>query len=116
MIEQLRALFGSANKAAEAAGVSRQRLSYWAASRFELTGSGAVYNSRGVRVGAVPVSEAALQLAAERLRWVGDDYPTSPAQVLGPLAQYLPAAVGGRLTSDAAPAGVWLNWINGGSK
>ena len=111
MIDQLRALFGSANKAAIAAGVSRQRLNYWASNGFELSGVGFVYNSRGVRVGEIPTAAAALAVAADRLQWVGEDYPTSPAQVLGPLAKFLPTVVDGRRTDDTAPAGEWLQWL-----
>ena len=111
MVEILRALYGSANKAAIAAGISRQRLNYWAANGFELSASGAVFNSRGVKVGAVPMAAAALQVAADRLQWVGADYPTSPVIVLGPLAKFLPMTVGGRLTKDTAPAGEWLKWL-----
>ena len=112
MIDTLRALFGSANKAAIAAGVSRQRLNYWAANGFELTGAGIVYNSRGVQVGVVPTAPAAVAVAADRLQWVGADYPTNPAQVLGPtLAKFLPTVVNGRALNDTAPAGEWLQWL-----
>lgn len=111
MIDQLRALFGSANKAAEAAGVSRQRLHYWGANKFELSGAGLVYSPSGRQVGAVPTAIAALAVAADRLQWVGADYPTSPAQVLGPLAKFLPTVINGRRTDDAAPAGEWLQWL-----
>ena len=111
MIDQLRALFGSANKAAEAAGVSRQRLHYWGANKFELSGAGIVYAPSGRQVGIVPVASAALAVAADRLQWVGADFPTSPAQVLGPLAKFLPTVVDGRRTNDPAPAGEWLQWL-----
>lgn len=111
MIDELRALFGSANKAAEAAGVSRQRLHYWGAHRFELSGAGLVFSPTGRQVGSVPVAVAALELAADRLQWVGEDYPTTPAQVLGPLAKFLPTVVDGRQVNDPAPAGEWLKWL-----
>jgi hypothetical protein len=113
MIETLRALFGSANKAAIAAGVSRQRLNYWAANGFELSGAGIVYNSRGVQVGAIPTAPAAVALAADRLQWVGPEFPTNPAQVLGAdLAKFLPTVINGRQLADAAPAGEWLKWLS----
>lgn len=111
MIEELKELFGSANKAAIAAGVSRQRLQYWTGQGFVLDGAGSVFDSRGVRVGVIPVAPEALRIARSRLRWVGEDFPISPWVVLGPLARFLPSAINGRHVRDEAPAREWIKWL-----
>ncbi len=111
MIDLLRELFGSANKAALAAGVSRQRLNYWARKGFILEDFGLVVDSRGRGVGVIPVAPEALRAARSRLQWVSPDFPISPVTILGPLGRFLPRVINGRSCHDAAPAKEWIEWL-----
>lgn len=103
----IRDLWGTPSELARVAGVSRQSVFYWVREGFTLCASGRLDDTRGRAVRILPTCAAVVDYVSGTVRRLPDHFETSPAELAGHYAKFLPLAIGGRLVNDRAPIRVW---------